>query len=424
MLKKLSTFLFGSMLAQACSGLAGLLLARWMPVADYAIFTVLSMLFGAMVILTRGGVPLGVVALLGRTWPDRDRGAEVLCAGLAERRLVSLVVLPFLLAVGAWLLLRNHAAPWLALLLVGLLLLQWEFDMRSSVIDQVLLFADRATSLQSVDTRLNALRLGAVLALFAIGGLNLYTAVAIGVLGAAMRVPMIVRRVSGEVPLHGARARGDDRSAIRAVVRRQLPLEVFFVFQSQLVLAILALHGAVFGTAALGALAKVDQFLLPTQALFAAFAVPRFASARSGLFTGWAGWAALGAMPGFALVLLTWLFPSLVLFFIGPHYYGLQHEVLASAVSAAATAATYNAWQLLANRGWNHWSWVQVPVVIAWCLAAPLLFHLDRLDGVLWFRAGFPLGLAGAVGVELLAAHRQGWLTGAAPGATPAGEGS
>lgn len=410
MLRKVSRYLFGSVLAQAFSGVAGLLLARWMPVADYAVFTVLSMLLGAMVILTKGGVHLAVAALLGRTWPDRMRAAEVLAAALAERRLVSAVVLPFLVVVGAWLFLRNHAVPAAAVLLLGMMLVQWEFDMRSAVVDQVLLFADRASSLQSVDTMLNALRLACVLALFAIGGLNLYTAAAIGLLGAGLRVPMVVGRVAREVPTAAAQAKADDRREIRAVVRRQLPLEVFFVFQSQIVLAILALQGASFGTAALGALAKVDQFLLPTQALFAAFAVPRFSAERRGLLRAWVIWTTLGALPGLGLVVVTWLFPALVLFFIGPHYYGLNHEVLASAVSAAATSVAYNAWQLLANRGWNHWAWVQVPVVLAWCMAAPALFHLGTLSGVLWFRAGFPLGLFAVVGVELHAAWRAGRL--------------
>jgi hypothetical protein len=415
MLKKLSRFLFSSVLAQVFSGVAGLLLARWMPVADYAVFTVMSVLLGAMVVLTQGGVQLGVIALIGRSWPDRARGAEVLHAGLAERRLISVVVLPFLLVGGGWLLMRNHASPTCAVLLLGVLLLTWDFDMRSSVVDQVLLFANEATALQTLNTALNGVRLVCILLLFGFGGLNLYTAAATGVLVAGLRVPAILQRVRRQVPLQGTRAVDGDRREIRAVVRRQLPLEVFYVLQAQIVLAILALHAAGFGTAALGALGKVDQFLLPTQALFAAFAVPRFALARGRLFGVWAGLTALGALPGLGLVLLAWLFPSVLLFFVGPHYAALHHEVLASAVSAGATTMIYNAWQLLANRGWNRWAWVQVPVVLGWCLAAPALFDLAHLDGVLWFRAGLPLGLGVAVGVEVYAAWRGGRLGDAAP---------
>lgn len=410
MLRKVSLFLASSVMARVFSGIAGLLLARWMPVGDYAIFTVMSTLLGALVILTQGGVQLAVSAQIGRHWPDRARVASVLAAGLAERRIVSAVVLPFLLGGGAWLFMRNHASwPMVALLLV-LLLAQWKCDMLTSVIDQVLLFADRANVLQFIEVALNGLRLLAVMALFALGGLNLVGAALLGVGGALLRVPLVRRRVAEEVTDLSVAPRAEDRAEIRAVTLRQLPLEVFYVFQAQIVLAILALHSSAFGTAAFGALGKVDQFLLPTQALFAAFAVPRFSARREGLLRTWLTLSVIGALPGIGLVLVAWLFPALVLFFIGPHYAHLTHEVLASSANAAATVAAYNAWQLLANRGWNHWSWLQVPIVLGWCLLGPKLFDFATLSGVLWFRAGFPLGLGVAVLVELYAAWRGGRL--------------
>lgn len=408
MLIQLTKFFLGSVAAQGLGAVAGLLIARWMTVEDYAIFTVMMVITGAMTVLTKGGVHLGFTAIIGRTWPDRIRAAQALNAAMKERRIISLLVLPPLLLVAGWLLLRNHASPELIAALLILLLIQWEFDMRTRVVDQILMFANRASITQALDAFLALFRVLGVLGLYFYGVIQPIGTIALGVLGAGIRIPFIVRWVGQELPKQTITSNIEDRAEIRRITRRQLPLEVFFVLQSQIILAILAWYSATDQTASIGALGRIGQLLLPIQAVVQAFGIPRFSSAKQHVFHYWVLWSAVGGLPGLGLIVMAYFFPAILLFLIGPNYANLHYELLVGAMGMAASAAVANAWQLLAHRGWNHWAWLQVPVVLIWCATAPLFLDLTQLDQVLWFQAGFPLGLFVVMIVELIAARCRG----------------
>lgn len=411
MLIQLTKFLLGSIAAQGLSAIAGLLITRWMTVEGYAIFTVMMVITGAMSVLTKGGVHLGFTAIVGRTWPDRNRAAEALSAAMKERRIISLLVLPPLLLGAGWLLLRNHASPELIATLLGLLLLQWEFDMRTRVVDQILMFANRAAITQALDAFLALFRVLAVFALNFFELMQPLAMMALGVVGVGFRIPFIVRWVGQELPNTAININAEDRAEIRRITRRQLPLEVFFVLQSQIILAILAWYAATDQTASVGALGRIGQLLLPVQGVVHAFAIPRFSSAKKHVFRHWLLWSAVAGLPGLGLIGMAYFFPAILLFLIGPNYASLHYELLVATIGMTASAAVANAWHLLAHRGWNHWAWLQVPVVLLWCATAPLLLDLTRLDQVLWFQAGFPLGLLVVLIVELIAAYYRGDLS-------------
>lgn len=407
---QLTKFLFGSVAAQGLSAVSGLLIARWMSVDDYAIFTIMMVITGAMSVLTKGGVNLGFTAIVGRTWPDRGRAAQALKAAMAERRIVSLWVLPPLLVVAGWLLLRNNASWILALSLLLLLLVQWEFDMRTRIADQILMFANRSPITQGLDALLSLLRLIGVVIVFQLSLLQSVGAYALSVLAAGFRVPFITKWVHGELQKKEAVATDSDRKEIRTIVRRQLPLEVFFVMQSQIVLGIVAWNSAVDQTASIGALGRIGQLLLPVQAAMMAFAIPSFTCAKEHLLRSWSIWSLAGGLPGMGLVVVAYLFPDALLFLIGPNYENLQYELLVCTIGVAASVLVANAWQLIAHRGWNHWAWLQVPIVLIWCGVSPLFLDLTRLDHLLWFQAGFPLGLFVVLFAEWAAVRRRGDL--------------
>jgi hypothetical protein len=410
MLLQLTKFFFGSVVTQGLGAVAGLLIAQWMTVGDYAIFTIMMVIIGAMSVLTKGGVHLGFTAIVGRTWPDRIRAAQALKAAMKERRIISLLILPPLLLVAGWLLLKNHASLELIAGLLILLLLQWEFDMRTRIVDQILMFANRAAITQTLDAFLALFRVLGVLGLYFYGFIQPIGVITLGVLGTGFRIPFIVRWVKQELPKQPIAASLEDSAEIRRITRRQLPLEVFFVLQAQIILAILAWYSATEQTASIGALGRIGQLLLPVQAVVQAFGIPRFSSSKQNILRHWLLWSAAGGLPGLGLIAVAYFFPAMLLFLIGPNYANLHYELLIGTFGMATSSSVANAWHLLAHRGWNYWAWLQVPVVLIWCITASLFFDLTRLDQVLWFQAGFPLGLFVVIIIELTAARCRGDL--------------
>lgn len=411
-MKKILTFLSGAVAAHGFAALTGLLLTRWLSVGEYAIYTVLTVLIGAMTVLTVGGVNIAFSSIVGRVWPDRTRAAQALAASLRERRLLSILVLPPFMCTAAWLLYRAQAPLWLIAVLLVLLMIQWVLDMKSRIHDLLLLYAQRAVSLQMLDLVLSVLRLIVVVGLYLVNWLSVLAVIVVGVIGAATRVPFIQGWARREVPPTPVAPSQADQREIRKVTLRQFPVELFYCLQSQIALFILAFMAAPADTASFGALNRIAQLLVPVTMLVTAYAIPRFSQTRTAVFKAFFGWSLVGLLPGIALVLLAAWAPNLLLLLIGPNYANLQQEILIASVGNALGVFAATAWKLAANRGWNRWTLVQIPAFLLWCVLSPLFLDLSTLSGVLWFQLGFPIAQLAATCADLLAARRPEALPG------------
>jgi len=396
-------------MAQIFSAVAGLLIARWLSVDDYALYTIIITIMGAISVLTKGGAHLGFAAIIGRHWPDMGRVAAAISAVRVARRILSWIVLPPLLVAAGFLFSRQGADIITIIYLTILLILFWITDMQSRVIDQVLFFSKQTTRIQLVDTVLGLGRLGAVLCLFYLHLLSTVSASATGVILAAFRVWPITTWIKELAPTQ-ALALQEDVEEIRAVTIRQLPAELFYVFQSQLVLATLTMFGQPINLAGFGALTRIPQLLLPVQSYCYAFCVPIFSSRQREVAPVLLMLTALCSAPGLVLIAVALIFPSWLLFFIGPNYSSLDHQLLVCATTAAITHSSGIAWNLVAHRGWNKWVWVQIPVGFVWCGLAPIFLDLGSIEGALWFQCGFSGGLIIATLLDLFDAYQRGDL--------------
>lgn len=401
----------GALAAQGLSAITGLLLTRWLSVNDYAIYTVLAILTGALTVMTMGGVNIAFSTIVGRVWPDRQRAAEVLAACRRERHVISAVVLPFFLAIASWLLLRAGAPVWLVVALLALLMIQWFVELKSHITDQILLFAQRAARLQSLEAALGAARLVAIALLHLLNGVSILLVTVLAVVGAALRVPFVQKWARREVPVDTARVVEADRKEIRSVTVRQLPVELYYCIQSQVPLFLLAAMSAPAVTASFGALGRLAQLFVPVSMLVSAFAIPRFAQTRTRVLPAFMAWSLLGLVPGLVLVMVSAVAPWLLLMLIGPNYAHLQHEVLIASIYSATVILSMTMWRLAANRGWNRWTLIQIPVFGLWCAVCPSFLDLATLDGVLIFQFGFPLAMISATLADLLHARAKGDLT-------------
>ena len=410
-IRTVAGFMTGALAAQGLSAITGLLLTRWLSVDDYAIYTVLAILTGALTVLTMGGVNIAFSTIVGRIWPDRQRAAEVLAACRRERHLISAVVLPFFLAIASWLLLKAGAPVWLVVALLSLLVIQWFVELKSHITDQVLLFANRAPRLQSLEAALGAARLASVALLHVLNGVSILLVTLLAVIGAALRVPFVQKWARQEIPMDTAKATAPDRKEIRSVTVRQLPVELYYCIQSQVPLFLLAAMSVPAATASFGALGRLAQLFVPFSMLVSAFAIPRFSQTRQRVLPAFMAWSLLGLVPGLVLVVVAAAAPSLLLLLIGPNYAHLQREVLIASIYSATVILSMTMWRLAANRGWNRWTLVQIPVFGLWCALCPSFLDLATLDGVLMFQFGFPLAMISATVADLVHARVKGDLT-------------
>jgi len=402
-----ASFLAGNVAAQGSGAVTGLLLARWMSLDDYALYTIIMTLMGAISVLTKGGIHLGFTAILGRHWPDMGRAASLVDTALDARRRVAWIILPPILLLSGLILLRNGARPIMTLALLGSLLLFWWADMRTKIVDQILFFAKQTGRVQLLDTGLGFARLLAICALKFAGALGVLAATIVGVLVAILRIWPINRWIQRLLPETGHTARKDDKAEINRIVLRQLPVELFYVGQGQIILLFLTLYGSTGGIAGYGALGRIAQLLLPLQAFSYAFCMPIFAREKRRPILVLAGLIGLCATPGLLLIGCALAAPWALLWLIGPHYAHLGGTLLVCAVTTALSSVIGIAWSLVAHRGWNRFTWLQIPIGVAWCAMAPLFLKVGTIEGALWLQCGFAIGTFAATAADLAYALRQ-----------------
>jgi len=97
-------------LVQGLGFVAGILIVRRLPIAEYAYYTIATALLSTMTALADGGIGAGVISQGGKVWKDPVELGKVVASGLALRRrfaLLSAVAVPFLIYF-----LRKHGASW------------------------------------------------------------------------------------------------------------------------------------------------------------------------------------------------------------------------------------------------------------------------------------------------------------------------
>lgn len=395
-------FLTGSAGAQGLAAVTGLFLARWMPVPDYALYTVMITLIGTMNVITKGGTHFGYASILGRVWPDKARAAQAVKAVLTVRRSVSLWTLPPVVFLTAWLLHKNGASFGEIVALCGLLFAMWWADMQTRLVDQILFYAHLTTRVQMLDTILAALRLTGATALYLLSFLNVISAVVLSVLVSLSRVPFIVRWVHRLVPVRDAAIDQSDIDIIKDSVRKQLPVEIYMVLQAQIILVLLSLFGTGTDVAGFGALGRIGFILVPLMMFSSAFLIPIYTRAKEHLISLLFGLVLLAALPCLVLIALTYLYPDAMLWLIGDNYAGLQVEVLwAVSVSAATRLATIYR-NLIGSRGWIRFNLLQIPLFFVWIVAAIFLLDISTIVGAFQLQLGFAAIIAIAASVDLI----------------------
>lgn len=405
-LRKMGSYVVGGMAAQGIGAVSGLLLTRWLDVADYAVYTVAMTMVGAIAVLTKGGTRMGLASLLSDYWPDKHKVAVAVASAVRTRFFISALTMPIIVILTAFLLYRTGASWTLNLAVNGLLVAIWWADMRSAVIDQVLNFNGQAVRVQMLDTVIAAGRLVALALLWLANSISVVAALVVQLLTFVARIRPVRAWVHQAVDGHRMVHEEGAVRRVRTIALRQVPVDVFSVVQAQAALFFLTASSANFELATYGALGRVVQLLAPFTALSLAFFTPAFAKAQDRIVPHIAGYAILGTLPALGFVALSFAAPQAVLFLLGPVYKTQVVPLQIFALCTFATTLVSQIWSLTAHRGWNKWSWVRIPIGLAWIAIAPFVLPVHTAEGAFIFFAGFSLGTLLSIILDLASAVR------------------
>jgi O-antigen/teichoic acid export membrane protein len=379
----LSAYFSAQTATQIAGMTAGLLLTRFMPVREFALYTLASSVISFFVFASDLGSTSSLVFFRHRTARDGGDFADYLAAVLSLRHMAFLlgaaaVVLAFPATAAA----KGFARWDIALATAGILAGAW-FQIAASVRVLALRLGDRYGQSYRAEIAGGAVRLAAALAMIGAAMLRAWIAVAAAALAAAV----VGRLARDRTPRPAAVDLSHHRRQVLRYLLPSLPSALYFSLQGPLVVWLSATFGSTRNLAEVGALGRLGLIVGMFSGLTGVVFLPRMARITDDrvfrqryLQFG----ALLVALAG-GMFLAALAAPGLFLFILGPHYAGLHRELLLVVAGSGLTLLTGYAVGVNLSRSWNRWETVAVAVLMVAQAVLAAVLPLGTTAGVLWF---------------------------------------
>ncbi len=337
---------------QALGFAAGILLVRAMAPTQYGFYTLAIATVGVANVLTELGIANAVLSIGGRLGGD-GRALRGLVADANALQALLALLLPCLILPAFVVLLSHQHAP-LALAVVLALLGGGcaIFNVRNTIAQSVARLAGELALQQKMDLAMGAARL----VLLALASAVVLDATLASLLNLAVAAGGYAawRAWLGRRPASGPASRGAYAPALRASVWRQAPNCIYYVFNSQLTIWLVGVFGTAERVADVGALGRLGAGFAVVTSVIGGLVLPYFARSEDArqLESGFVVLNGFFALLSAALVGASLLMPATILWVLGPHYAGLQSELVWMVLATAFTAWAGALYTVGCARGW------------------------------------------------------------------------
>jgi len=408
--KILSAYFTFQALTQLAGIAAGLLFVNFMPVREFALYTLAFSVITFFNFITDLGSSTSLVYFFHRTAKEGEDFQPYFRAVLSLRRLGFLLgAAGVLLAFPRMALAKGFGFREAALTTGGIVLCVW-FQIASSLRVLALRLGDRYGASYRAELAGGVARL-ALAALLVVSALLKSW---LGVLSSAAGAAVVA--VLARPALAPASAPIDLRLFQRKVLRYlvpTLPSALYFAIQGPLMVWLAATFGATRNIAEVGALGRLGLIVGIFSSLTGVVFLPRLARItddnlyrRRVLQFG-----ALLATVALAMLAAAALAPDLFLFLLGKNYAGLHRELLL--VVAGAGISLVDGYLVSVNlaRSWTRWQGLAVASLVAVQALLVALLSLSTTAGVLTFNLLSSIAaLAGQLTIVILGFTRPQWV--------------
>lgn len=411
----LSAWLTAQSLVQLAGIAAGLLFIRYMPVQEFALYTLATSVITFFTFASDLGSTTSLVHFFHRTAKEGGAFAPYLAAVLSLRRVAFLAgaaVVAFALPRAA--LAEGYGTAEIALATVAVALCVW-FQIGSSLHLLALRLADRYGESYRAELAGGGVRLLLALAMVAAsltwGWLGVFASAA-----ATATVALLARPGAGSGAQADLPGKTDLRPYRREVLRYLLPTlpgALYFSIQGSLTVWLAASFGSSRNIAEVGALSRLGMVVGLFSTLSGIVFLPRLARITDDRLyrTRFLQLGALLLAIALGLLLVAALFPAQLLWILGERYSGLHGELLLVVAGAGLTLLDGYAVGVNLARSWTRWQGLAVLSLAAAQAVLVAVLPLSTTRGVLTFNLlSAAAALAGQLAVAALGFTRPRWV--------------
>lgn len=374
------------LIVQATGALSGLLIIRFLPIEEYALYTIANTMLGTMTMLSDSGIANGVMAEGGKVWKDKSQFGKVLQTGLDLRRKFGLVSLLVAIPILVYLL-NDHGAGWLSIVLITMGLIPAFY---ASLSDAMLAVAPKLhQDIKPLQANLLQVSFGRLL----LNGLFVFIFPFTFIALFANSIPRLygnyrLRKISSKFLDISEKPDKKIRKEIIVSVRRTMPMVIYYVISGQLSIWLISFFGSTASISKLGAMGRLAMVFTVVISLFSTLVVPRFSrmkESRGKLRAIFLTVQGLTLVISIVMIFAVFLFSDQILWVFGKDYYDLNYELFLVAIANGLSLMTGICSQLTVSRGWYLKPAYLIGLNFISTVLAIALLDLKTLQGVLYF---------------------------------------
>ena len=373
---------------QASGLVAGLLFVNFLPLDEFALYTLASSVLVTLAFLTDLGSSSALLHYFHRSRTGEIEYGPFAAAVFSLRRRLFLLGAP--VAVGAlWVWGGEQKSPPMALgiAIVCAVAASW-FQISGTLSVLNLRLEGRYAESYRAEVAGSLGRLALAAALVALGWWLATAALATAVAGAMLTA---YASSAGRPAMDLGRERiAEARRAVLRYLAPTLPSALYFAIQGQFVVWLAAAFGGTTSLAQVGALGRLGLLMGLFGGLIQVVFLPRLVQIADEHTFRWRYFQFGLFLAGLAtlLFLAAALLPRPFLMLLGPRYSGLNHELLL--VIATSGLALLGGYAVAVNnaRSWNRWQPLAMVVFALSQVFLVLELPLSTTSGVLWFGLG------------------------------------
>jgi O-antigen/teichoic acid export membrane protein len=383
----IAKFAFTQSIVQLATLVAGFLIIRALSKEQYAVYILASAGLGILTALSDSGITSATMSLIGH----RHREAETATRYyLSARKLRwALFAAATITIIPLWYRLSriDGTSYWtpvvccIIVLMAGMCQLNYALAAIVPKLNQAIL------PLQRIALIANGLRLPVVIAIVWI--LPNPILFLLSNLMSNFLLAALSQKLNNKNLASGVTAETDTVREIWKRTLPQMPNSIFYCFFAQSALIIIALLGRDDQVADVGALGRLSVLFGVAMQTMATVVVPRFSriSDPKRLLARYAQTIAVQTSLSLLLFLFALLFPRLLLLILGTSYAGLDHIVKWSVLAALINSLTGTVWNLNASKGWVHWAWITIPLIVTTQIVVGFTVDLTSVRGAIMLSA-------------------------------------
>lgn len=368
---------------QAVSAIAGIAIVRVLTKQHYALYSIATSFMFSATALTDCGISAALSALGGKIWRDGDALGSLINSALVIRKWLVFVVVAGLGLVVPFMLRRDGATFSSSISVTAVVITSVLFQIGIGLFGIIPQLRANYGLLERA-AMLSAITRVCLLGVLYFTVFNATTVLLTNCGGLGLQFWLYRRYAKTEVNLR-AMANNETVSAILAIIRKQIPYELYGVLSGQISVLLLSLFGDSTRVADVGALGRLAMVFTAMSSVLGNVFIPRYARCQDPkmLRSLFLRIVSLYTLAVGSVLPIGWLFPNQLVSILGQQYGNLGGECLLALAASVSGALLGGIWGLNASRGWIVPSWIGLTLGLAAQVFGILTFNIRSVHGVL-----------------------------------------